>query len=147
MLRRVPHPRVVRVGSWVLPMTKGLQRYYGRGHLHFVTFSCYRRLPLLEAALAKDFFLSELPPRTPLEVQLRACYRRCVSAKQNRKKAIGQIVVFGVCHDVQGAAKWRGRRINDTQYRTLLRKLFRHRDFIFEEATGLGPTTAEILSL
>src|SRR5260370_12222456 len=41
-------------------MTKGLKRYYGRGHLHFVTFSCYRRLPLLEAAPAKDLFLSEL---------------------------------------------------------------------------------------
>jgi REP element-mobilizing transposase RayT len=41
-------------------MTKGLKRYYGRGHLHFVTFSCYRRRPLLEAAPAKDLFLSEL---------------------------------------------------------------------------------------
>ena len=28
-------------------MPKGLKRYYGRGHLHFLTFSCYRRLPLL----------------------------------------------------------------------------------------------------
>jgi putative transposase len=41
-------------------MTKGLRRYCGRGHLHFVTFSCYRRLPLLEAAPSKDLFLSEL---------------------------------------------------------------------------------------
>jgi hypothetical protein len=70
-----------------------------------------------------------------------------VSTKQNRKKAICQIVVFGVCHDVQGAANWRGRRINDAQYKTVLRRLFRRRDFIFEEATGMGPTTAEILAL
>ena len=25
-------------------MPKGLHRYYGHGHLHFVTVSCYRRL-------------------------------------------------------------------------------------------------------
>jgi hypothetical protein len=26
-------------------MPKGLKRYYGHGHLHFLTFSCFRRLP------------------------------------------------------------------------------------------------------
>jgi len=26
-------------------MPKGLKRHYGQGHLHFLTFSCYRRLP------------------------------------------------------------------------------------------------------
>lgn len=34
-----------------------LQRYYGRGDLHFVTFSCYRRLPLLGTARARDRFV------------------------------------------------------------------------------------------
>jgi len=33
-------------------MPKGLKRYYGQGHLHFLTFSCYRRLPLLGTARA-----------------------------------------------------------------------------------------------
>jgi hypothetical protein len=28
-------------------MPKNLKRYYGRGDLHFVTFSYYRRIPLL----------------------------------------------------------------------------------------------------
>jgi hypothetical protein len=28
-------------------MPKGLRRYYGKGDLHFITFSCYQRLPLL----------------------------------------------------------------------------------------------------
>ena len=28
-------------------MPKGLKRYYGQHHLHFITFSCYRRLPFL----------------------------------------------------------------------------------------------------
>jgi hypothetical protein len=42
------------VGGWVLGflMSKGLKRYFGRGHLHFLTFSCYRRLPLLKTVRA-----------------------------------------------------------------------------------------------
>ena len=50
------------VRGWVLgsPMPKGLQRYYGRGHLHFLTFSCYRRLPLLKTVRARDVFVREL---------------------------------------------------------------------------------------
>ena len=42
------------------PMPKGLQRHYGRGHLHFLTFSCYRRLPLLKTERARDVFVREL---------------------------------------------------------------------------------------
>jgi putative transposase len=34
-------------------MPKGLKRYYGQGHLHFITCSCYRRLPLLGGARAR----------------------------------------------------------------------------------------------
>jgi len=41
-------------------MPKGLKRYYGRGHLHFITFSCYGRQPLLRAVRAKNLFLKEL---------------------------------------------------------------------------------------
>jgi putative transposase len=41
-------------------MPAGLKRYYGKGHLHFVTFSCYRRLPLLKTARARDMFVQEL---------------------------------------------------------------------------------------
>jgi REP-associated tyrosine transposase len=41
-------------------MPKGLHRYYGRHHLHFLTFSCYRRLPLLKTARAGDVFVQEL---------------------------------------------------------------------------------------
>jgi REP element-mobilizing transposase RayT len=39
---------------------EALKRYYGRGHLHFVTFSCYRRRPLLGTIRARDVFLEEL---------------------------------------------------------------------------------------
>ena len=41
-------------------MPAGLKRYYGKGHLHFITFSCYRWRPLLKAALARDIFAKEL---------------------------------------------------------------------------------------
>ena len=41
-------------------MPAGLQRIYGRGHLHFITFSCYRRLPLLKTARARDIVVAEL---------------------------------------------------------------------------------------
>src|SRR5438105_2746915 len=41
-------------------MPKGLKRYYGRGHLHFVTFSCYQRLPLLGTARARNVFVEAL---------------------------------------------------------------------------------------
>lgn len=41
-------------------MPKGLHRHYGRGDLHFVTFSCYQRLPLLGTVRARNVFVEEL---------------------------------------------------------------------------------------
>jgi putative transposase len=41
-------------------MPTGLKRIYGRGHLHFLTFSCYKRLPFLKTARSRDVFLQEL---------------------------------------------------------------------------------------
>jgi hypothetical protein len=41
-------------------MPAGLKRFYGKGQLHFITFSCYRRLPLLKTARARDVFVKEL---------------------------------------------------------------------------------------
>jgi putative transposase len=41
-------------------MTKGPIRIYGRGHLHFITFSCYRRLPLLRSVRARNVFVKIL---------------------------------------------------------------------------------------
>jgi putative transposase len=37
-----------------------LRRYYGRGHLHFITFSCYRRQQLLCTGRARELFLKLL---------------------------------------------------------------------------------------
>jgi len=41
-------------------MSPNLQRYYGAGYLHFITFSCYQRQPLLGDALRRDLFLTIL---------------------------------------------------------------------------------------
>lgn len=48
----------VRVGLLFMP--RGLRRIYGFGHLHFITFSCYRRLPLLGAARSRTIFVEVL---------------------------------------------------------------------------------------
>jgi len=40
-------------------MTKGLVRYHHSGVFHFLTFSCYRRLPLLDNAAAYRVFERE----------------------------------------------------------------------------------------
>ncbi len=47
-------------------MAKNLRRRYETGNLHFVTFSCYRRLPLLKTARARNVFLI-----VPAEVRTR----------------------------------------------------------------------------
>ena len=41
-------------------MPKELKRYYGQGHLHFITFGCYRRLPLLGTARERNLFVDAL---------------------------------------------------------------------------------------
>jgi len=39
------------------PVPKNLKRRYGTGNLHFITFTCYRRLPFLRTAGARNVFL------------------------------------------------------------------------------------------
>jgi putative transposase len=38
-------------------MPRGLHRTYGAHHLHFITCSCYRRLPFLRSARSRDLLL------------------------------------------------------------------------------------------
>ena len=40
------------------PVPTGLKRYYGGGDLHFITCSCYHRIPWLNSARRRDLFLS-----------------------------------------------------------------------------------------
>jgi len=51
---------VLHVGFCRALMPKNLKRYYGRGDLHFITFSCYRRLPLLKTVGARSVFVDAL---------------------------------------------------------------------------------------
>ena len=41
-------------------MPSGLKRRYGQNHLHFVTCSCYRRLPLFASARSRNLFVKIL---------------------------------------------------------------------------------------
>jgi putative transposase len=41
-------------------MPTGLERRYGRGDLHFITCSCYRKLPLLRSGDSRDVFVKIL---------------------------------------------------------------------------------------
>src|ERR1700693_1610245 len=41
-------------------MAHKLIRHYGRGHLHFITFTCYGRLPLLRTVRARNVFVQIL---------------------------------------------------------------------------------------
>jgi putative transposase len=59
----VPHVRPARANvgtSFFFYMPKNLKRYYGKGDLHFITFSCYRRFALLGTARARDVFVKAL---------------------------------------------------------------------------------------
>ena len=41
-------------------MRRNLERYYGAGHLRFITCSCYRRQPLLGTPRRRDLLLTVL---------------------------------------------------------------------------------------
>jgi hypothetical protein len=57
------------------------------------------------------------------------------------------VVVLATNHELQGSEKRRG-NVDDPMYAELVQKLVEAEglDFIFEEATGLGPTIAEKLA-
>jgi putative transposase len=48
------------VGLFPFSMPRKLKRYYGRGDLHFITFSCYRRCAFLATARSRHAFVEAL---------------------------------------------------------------------------------------
>jgi hypothetical protein len=56
-------------------MAHKLIRHYGHGHLHFITFTCYRRLPLLRSVRVRNFFVEILG-----EGEVRDRYAFCLGA-------------------------------------------------------------------
>jgi putative transposase len=53
----VPHPLICKGAGFPMQTRNPLQRRYGQGDLHFITFSCVRRSPLLGSAAARDCFV------------------------------------------------------------------------------------------
>ena len=51
-------------------MRNPLRRFYGRGDLHFITFSCYRRRPFLGTTRARQCFVKMLD-----QVRARHCFQ------------------------------------------------------------------------
>ena len=73
-------------------MTAGLKRYQHEGDLHLITFSCYRRLPYLGIAAARDRFeLSLEASRSKHGFQVIAyvvCRNTCICYWRNRPRRI-----------------------------------------------------------
>jgi hypothetical protein len=44
----------------LISYAQGLKRRYGQGHLHLITFSCYRRLPLLCSVSSRNVLVKIL---------------------------------------------------------------------------------------
>jgi hypothetical protein len=57
------------------------------------------------------------------------------------------ITILGTVHQIQGAEKAIGTRTEDDAYSRLVKCLLQGKDFLFEEASELGPTTGERLAL
>jgi hypothetical protein len=56
------------------------------------------------------------------------------------------VTILGTVHQLQGAEKTSWVKIEDPGYLALLNRFLEGKDFVFEEASGLGPTTAERLA-
>lgn len=110
---------------YTFSVPRDLKRYYSQGHLHFVTFSCYRRLAFLGTARRRDLVLRILertrvsygfsivgyvvmpehlhilvsePQRTNLSTALKA-FKQAVGRRvlnSSRRKDPRQIVLFAV---------------------------------------------------
>jgi hypothetical protein len=66
-------------------MPSGLKRFQKAEGLHFITFSCFHRLPLLEAPAAKDLVeavLEQIRAASGPSLRLRADARACPPAGQ-----------------------------------------------------------------
>jgi hypothetical protein len=56
---------------------------------------------------------------------------------------IRAVTVFGTVHDIKGAEKRSLRKIEDPAYSKLIKQFLEGKDFLFEEASGFGPTKAQ----
>jgi hypothetical protein len=76
-----------------LAMPAGRRGYYGKGYWHFITFSCYRRLPLLKTVRARDIFVKELGKvREEMRFHLVGCGDAGACAFVDERAAAGNAV-------------------------------------------------------
>ncbi len=59
-LKSARRHRASSQSQYSLSMARNLKRFYGAGHLHFITCSCYGRQPLLGTERRRDLFLEVL---------------------------------------------------------------------------------------
>lgn len=118
-------------------MRHPLQRHYGRGDLHFVTFSCYRRRAYLGTACARDRFVKILgqvhlrygfqllgyvvmpehvhliisePKKGTLSQALQVLKQRVSRAlRRRRREASAQLSLPFCCREAQAPAFWQRR--------------------------------------
>src|SRR5271166_5977875 len=74
-----PSPSVVIREQYPPPMPWGLKRYQNVGTLHFITFSCYRRQPLLMKHGAAQMFVAST--RRSADKAWLLCLRLCRHAR------------------------------------------------------------------
>jgi len=75
-------------------MRNRLQRLYGRGDLHFITFSCYRRRPFLGTPRARHRFVNRLD-------QVRTRYASWLCVTEVRRSAISLCGILLVRYSCQ----------------------------------------------
>jgi hypothetical protein len=56
------------------------------------------------------------------------------------------VAILGTVHEIQGAEKYQRRKVEDPAYLALIKQFLPGKDFVFEEASALGPTKAEQLA-
>ena len=104
-------------GTMGVVMPSGLHRTYGAHHLHFITCSCYRRLPFMSTARSRDLFLSTLEQMRALSV--RGCgVCRYENRGQTERSPVFRRVGIGKRSDVSslpGNRKWISCRFSDSR--------------------------------
>lgn len=101
---------------------------------HYCAFRALQTLVLLKG-------VESTPPRSTLKDEYDYAWQDHGNTSATPRGV--RVTIFGTSHRLQGAVNGR-MNVDDPSYSDLLAMLFREEkpDFVFEEAAGLGPTTA-----
>jgi hypothetical protein len=103
----------------------------------------FRRPSLLNSSVECDANTAE-----PTDSRTLGALSRDTIVRNEVEFVARSILVFGTSHRLQGAACFPGTPVVAAPYSKLLRDMISSRsvDFVFEEASGMGPTTAQYLA-